>query len=844
MSAVPQQRDVAMFGLGLRDYGSSWTRLQEALRVQQQMYGPVRQEELPQPSPPARSDDGSEEKTSSKGKSRAGLIGLITRKKDGKKKDKRSSKSPERKAKEHLSEDDASTKPESLMEASSLKRPARKETPNLFVRTQSSEKEADVPDAPREKSQSPKSFSRMSENFDSDERLSTEDFRNNGDAGSPGDEFLVNGKRRQDSPSERESWEPKIAADDDPSLRKSARAPAKIPRGHRRNSPDRERDEVVYRRPRQQSFREDFYGEDGHDENFNHREPQRRPNDPVHRQRSSRQQYTLSDPPYQIDNGEPLAEQSLNRSADEPEPIRPSREADRVIYRREVVEQSRGQSHTKPAVDMEPHRSSREADRPSYRREEGEPRRGHSLTRPTSDVEPRRPSREAERTRHSMTRPNSDVEPHLPSREAERARHSMTRPNSDVEPHLPSREAERVRHSMTRPNSDVEPHLPSREAERARHSMTRPNSDVEPHLPSREAERTSYRRDDRDVARGHSLTRNETEPQRPSREADKAGYHREDTETRLGRSVTRQGGVGDSEPHRPSREADRTSHRREQHGPPPRGPSLTRPTFETEPHRPPREVDRVDPTHRRELSPYRQEADDFNDRRSRLQEYAEARTRRDESQARLRDYSPMERRPNGRLDSTAYKNRQQTDREQRVSNRADRQSHMFKEDALERNKDHDEWSDRDGRQQQQSLQQLQRRDGRADPEPRSPLHHQQQQQQQVQATDNGVRPLGCTRCGDRVYPKEMVTPKPGVLLHSGCFKCRECNVKLTLQTFFTNQRDTRDADVYCRTHVPRLGPGTVDGNALNILTSKNSREIKFSRYPKASDTELSSQDDG
>lgn len=95
--------------------------------------------------------------------------------------------------------------------------------------------------------------------------------------------------------------------------------------------------------------------------------------------------------------------------------------------------------------------------------------------------------------------------------------------------------------------------------------------------------------------------------------------------------------------------------------------------------------------------------------------------------------------------------------------------------------------------------------------------------------------LGCTRCGDKVYPKEMVTPKPGVLLHSGCFKCRECGVKLTLQTFFTNQRDTRDVDVYCRTHVPRLGPGTVDGNALSILTSKNSKEIKFSRYGKVSD---------
>lgn len=97
--------------------------------------------------------------------------------------------------------------------------------------------------------------------------------------------------------------------------------------------------------------------------------------------------------------------------------------------------------------------------------------------------------------------------------------------------------------------------------------------------------------------------------------------------------------------------------------------------------------------------------------------------------------------------------------------------------------------------------------------------------------------LACTRCGDKVYPKEMVTPKPGVLFHSGCFKCRECGVKLTLQTYFTNQRDTRDADVYCRTHVPRLGPGTVDGNALSILTSKNSKDIKFSRYGKVSDPE-------
>lgn len=775
MSAVPQTRDVAMFELGLRDYGSSWTRLQEALRVQQQLYGPVKQEEVPQPSPPARSDEGSEEKTSSKGKTRAGLIGLITRKKDGKKKDKRSSKSPERKAKEPLSEDDASAKPESLTERSSLKRPVRKETPNSFVRTPSIEKGVDVPDAPMDKSQSPKSFSRMSENFDSDERLSTEDFRSNGDAGSPADEFLVNGSRRQESPAERESRGLKnvFVDDDHGGQRKSARAPAKTPRGTKGASPPRDRDEVVYRRPRQRSFREEFYGENGHDENFNRREPQRRPNDPQHRQRSSRQQYSLSDPPSRAENGDSLPDQSMGKPMDEPEPIRPSRDVDRVMYRREVVEQTRVQSHSRPAVDIEPHRSSREGDRTSYRREESEPRRGHSLTRPTSDIEPRRPSREAER---------------------------------------------------------------------ARHSLTRPNSDIEPHLPHREAERSSYRRDERDVVRGHSLTRNEAELQRPSRDAEKAGYRREDPEAHSGRSVARQAGTGDVEPHRPTREADRAVHRREQHGQTPRGHSLTRPTVETEPHRPPREADRAGPTHRRELSPYRQEADDYNDRRSRRHDYGEARTRGDESHSRIRDYSPVERRPNGRLESMSFKNRPQVDREPRVSNRADRQSHIFREDTAERNKDHDEWSDRDGRQQQLPPQH-QRRDVRADPEPRSPPHTQQQHQP-VQATDSSVRPLGCTRCGDRVYPKEMVTPKPGVLLHSGCFKCRECGVKLTLQTFFTNQRDTRDTDVYCRTHVPRLGPGTVDGNALNILTSKNSREIKFSRYPKASDTELSSQDDG
>uniref|UniRef100_A0A2R5L8Y0 Putative microtubule-associated protein futsch n=1 Tax=Ornithodoros turicata TaxID=34597 RepID=A0A2R5L8Y0_9ACAR len=124
----------------------------------------------------------------------------------------------------------------------------------------------------------------------------------------------------------------------------------------------------------------------------------------------------------------------------------------------------------------------------------------------------------------------------------------------------------------------------------------------------------------------------------------------------------------------------------------------------------------------------------------------------------------------------------------------------------------------------------------ANPRPRQRSHTEQQ----IKSPPDAPKPqvMRCIRCCATVYPMELVTPKPGVLLHSGCFKCRECGVKLTLQTYFTNQRDTRDSDVYCRTHQPRLGPGTVDGNALNILTSKNSKDIKFSRYSKGSDAEI------
>ncbi|KAH6930195.1 hypothetical protein HPB50_011779 [Hyalomma asiaticum] len=71
----------------------------------------------------------------------------------------------------------------------------------------------------------------MSENFDSNERPSKEDFASNSDAGSHIDELFVDGNRRQESPPEREPQGLEtVASDDDYSVRKSSRTPVKTPR--------------------------------------------------------------------------------------------------------------------------------------------------------------------------------------------------------------------------------------------------------------------------------------------------------------------------------------------------------------------------------------------------------------------------------------------------------------------------------------------------------------------------------------------------------------------------------------------------------------------------------------
>ncbi|KAF2359784.1 Zinc finger LIM-type [Trinorchestia longiramus] len=80
----------------------------------------------------------------------------------------------------------------------------------------------------------------------------------------------------------------------------------------------------------------------------------------------------------------------------------------------------------------------------------------------------------------------------------------------------------------------------------------------------------------------------------------------------------------------------------------------------------------------------------------------------------------------------------------------------------------------------------------------------------------------CQRCGRTVYQVDRIGPlKDFTFYHTNCFKCAECGSKLTLKTYCNNQNDQDDKEVYCSSHVPKIGPGHVDGDAVQIRSALN-----------------------
>lgn len=69
----------------------------------------------------------------------------------------------------------------------------------------------------------------------------------------------------------------------------------------------------------------------------------------------------------------------------------------------------------------------------------------------------------------------------------------------------------------------------------------------------------------------------------------------------------------------------------------------------------------------------------------------------------------------------------------------------------------------------------------------------------------------CQRCKSRVYPVEKIGNINGVNFHKGCFKCSVCNATLTLRTYYTNQADAQDKEIYCSKHTPAFNAVGIDG---------------------------------
>lgn len=80
----------------------------------------------------------------------------------------------------------------------------------------------------------------------------------------------------------------------------------------------------------------------------------------------------------------------------------------------------------------------------------------------------------------------------------------------------------------------------------------------------------------------------------------------------------------------------------------------------------------------------------------------------------------------------------------------------------------------------------------------------------------------CLRCNETVYQVDRVGPlKDFTFFHSGCFKCAICGTKLTLKTYYNNQHRQEDKEVYCNSHVPKIGPGHLDGSSVGIRSALN-----------------------
>lgn len=82
----------------------------------------------------------------------------------------------------------------------------------------------------------------------------------------------------------------------------------------------------------------------------------------------------------------------------------------------------------------------------------------------------------------------------------------------------------------------------------------------------------------------------------------------------------------------------------------------------------------------------------------------------------------------------------------------------------------------------------------------------------------------CARCSQSIYPLELMGQIMGLKYHKQCFKCSSCDRNLDFKTYKTNVIDLNDKQIYCSSHTPKHGKGTVDFQANDNYKPQMSHE--------------------
>lgn len=93
------------------------------------------------------------------------------------------------------------------------------------------------------------------------------------------------------------------------------------------------------------------------------------------------------------------------------------------------------------------------------------------------------------------------------------------------------------------------------------------------------------------------------------------------------------------------------------------------------------------------------------------------------------------------------------------------------------------------------------------------------------ATAQSIGSEKCLRCSNLVYALERIGPIKGNIYHKTCFKCHNCERQLDLKTYYTNQVNLNDKQIYCQSHAPKSGKGVFGADNIYIHNVLNAPKL-------------------